>query len=63
MVPIFYFDDCIMFSPFKDIIDDVYAYLQADFKIENDGELNKYLLIELDRPPDGSIYLRKTYLT
>ena len=52
-----------MFIPSKDKIDGVYAYIQADFKIENDGELNKYLGIELDRRPDISIHIRQPYLT
>ena len=52
-----------MFSPSKDKIDDVYASLRAYLKIEGGGELNKYLGIELDRRPDGSIHLRQPYLT
>ena len=49
MVLLFYVDDCLMFSPSKDKIYEVYASLHADFKIEDDGELNKYLGIDLDR--------------
>ena len=52
-----------MFSPSKDKIDEVYASLQAYFKIEDDGELNKYLCIELEFHPYGSNHLRKPYLT
>ena len=43
MVLLFYVDDRLMFSPSKDKFDEVYAYLKADFKIEDDGDLNKYL--------------------
>ena len=32
-----------MFSPYKDKIDEVHASPQSDFKIEYDGELNKYI--------------------
>ena len=34
-------------------MDELYDYLQEYFKIENYGELNKYLGIELNLPPDG----------
>ena len=40
-----------MFCPFKDKTDDVYTYLQAHFKIEYGGEVNKYLGIEFERSP------------
>ena len=52
-----------MFTPLKDRIDELYASLQVYFKIEYDGELNKYLGIDLDRLPDGSIHLSQPYLT
>ena len=58
MVSLFYVYDCIMFIPYKDITDGVYASLQAHFKIEDDGELKNYLRIELDRRPYCSIHLR-----
>ena len=48
-----------MFSPSKDKIDEVYAYLQVDLKIEDDGYLNKYIDIDLDCCPYGSIHMRK----
>ena len=52
-----------MFSPYIDKIDYVYDYLQTDFKIADYGELGKYLGIELDRCPYGSIHIRQTYPT
>ena len=52
-----------MFSTSNDKIDEVYASLKVYLKIEDDGEINKYLGIELDRRPYGSIHLRQTYLT
>ena len=52
------FNDFIMFSPFKDIIDDVYASLQEASNIEDDGDLNKYLVIDLDHLLDRSIVIR-----
>ena len=44
-------------------MDEVYAYLQAYFRIEYYGDLNKYRGIELDFRPYGSIHIRQTYLT
>ena len=37
MVLIFYVYDCLMFSPSKDKIEEVYEPFQEDFKIEDDG--------------------------
>ena len=48
---------------FKDKIDEVYTSLQAYFKIEYYGELNKYIGIDLDRCPYGSIHLKQPCLT
>ena len=58
MVVLFYVDDYLMFSLSKGKIDEVYASLQADFNIEDNGELNKYVEIYLDRCLDGSIHMR-----
>ena len=53
IVLIFYVDSRLIFIPIKDKIDEVYASLQAYFNIEDDGDINKYLGIELERRPDG----------
>ena len=55
-------DDCLMISTSKDKNDEVYASLQEDLKIEDDGDLNNYLGIELDHFPDVSIHLSQLYL-
>ena len=55
-------DAFLIFIPFKDKIDNVYVYLQAYFRIEYYGDLNKYRGIELDFRPYGSIHIRQTYL-
>ena len=52
-----------MFSPSKDKLDEVYASLQQDFNIDDDGEPNKYFRIDLDRLPYFSIRLSRPYLT
>ena len=59
----FFVNEFLMCSPSKDKIDELYASLQAGFKIEYDGYLNKCLDIELDRHSYGSIHLRQNYLT
>ena len=63
MVLIFSVDYCLMFSPYKGKIDDVYAYIQSDFNIKDDWELNRYIVIELEHQPNGLISIRQTYLT
>ena len=52
-----------MLGPYKDKIEEVYASLQTEFKTKGNGNLNKYLGIELDHRSDGSIHLRRPYLT
>ena len=52
-----------MFSPSKDKIDQVNASLQSDFKIEDDEELNKYLVIDLYHFLDVLIHINQPYLT
>ena len=47
------------FNLLKDKVDEVCASLQADFKIEDDIDLERYLGIETDRRPDSSIHLRQ----
>ena len=59
MAPLFNSEYYPIFIPSNDTIDEVYASLQVDFNIEYDGELKKYLGIELYRRPDGSIHLRQ----
>ena len=59
MILLFYVHECLIFSPSKDTIYEVYASLQADLKIEDYGELNMYPGIDLELPPDGSIHLRQ----
>ena len=51
-----------MFSPSKDKIDILYASHKEYFNIEDDGELNKYLGVELYCLPDVSIHLGQPYL-
>ena len=63
MVLLFYIDECLMLSPSKDKIYEVYASIRAYLKIEDDIEIKKYLGIDLDLHPDGSIHLIKPHLT
>ena len=57
MVLLFYFDGFLMFSPSKDKIDELCASLQEYFNIEDEGDINKYIGIELYRLPNGSIHI------
>ena len=43
MVILFYVDHCLMFSPYKDKSNDIYASLWGYFQIEDDGELKNIL--------------------
>ena len=63
MILLFYVDEFLMFSPSKDKIDEVYDSLREDFKIEDGGELKKFLGLDLDHCPDGSIHMSQPYLT
>ena len=63
MVILFYVYDCLMFSPFTDKIDNIYAPLQTDFNIECDKELNNYPGILVGRRQYGSTHLSQPYLT
>ena len=51
IVLLFYVNDCLMLSPSNDNIDSVCASLQIGFKIGDDGNLNKYILVEPDCLP------------
>ena len=48
VVILFYVYGCLTFIPSEDKIDYVYTSLRENFKIEDDGDINKYLEIELD---------------
>ena len=63
MVLLFYVNDGQIFIPSKDKMDDLYASLQAYFKIEYDREIKQYLGMKLDHFPHGSIHIRNPYLT
>ena len=58
---LFYVGGYLISSPSRNEIYDVYDYLQGDFNIEDNGEINEYLGTELDHRPNGSSYLRQTY--
>ena len=49
---LFYVDNFLTFISYKGKIDEIYASIQAYLKIEYDGEINKYLGIEMERLPD-----------
>ena len=51
-----------MLSHSKDKIDGVHAYISADFKIEDEGDISNYLGIKMEHYADGSIHIRQPYL-
>ena len=63
MVPLFYVEDSLIFSSYKDKNDELYDSIQVDSSIEDDVDLNKCIGIEMKRRPDGSIHLMQPYLT
>ena len=63
MVLLFYIDECLMLSPSKDKIYEVYASIRAYLKIEDDIEIKKYLGIDLDCLTYGLINIRQPYPT
>ena len=63
MVLIFYADNCLIFSPSKNKTDDLYASIQAYFRIYYDIDLKKSLEIDLYQRPYDSIHLQNPYLT
>ena len=46
----------------KEAIDEVYRSLKGEFNLEDKGELDKYLGIEIERRADDSIRLRQPFL-
>ena len=63
MVLLLYINDYLLFISSKGKIDKIYVSLQVNYKIEHDGDLRKYLEIDLDHRPDGSIHMRHPYQT
>ena len=61
MVLLFYVNDCLTFRTSKYNIDYVYASLQVGFNFQDDGDINKYLGIELVCVKYVSIHIRQTY--
>ena len=58
-----YVDDCLCFSRNKKVLDSVVALLSQDFVVTDEGEVAKYLGVDVKRSEDGSsIELRQPYL-
>ena len=56
MVLLLNVDDCLVYINVKDKNDDVYDSIMSDFKIEDGGDLNKDLRIEMGLLPYGLIF-------
>ena len=58
-----YIDDCILFSPNNSLIDETIEKLRdAKFNIEDQGTVNDFLGIKVERFPDGTIRLTQPNL-
>ena len=58
-----YVDDCLCFSRNKKVLDNVVELLSADFVVTDEGEVAKYLGVDVKRSADSSsIELRQPYL-
>ena len=58
-----YVDDCLLFSRDNKVIDSVISLLEKDFVMTDEGEVTKYLGVDVKRSSDGSlIELRQPYL-
>ena len=60
-----YVDDCIIFSKSSKTNDDLVTSLQngpENYQLTDEGDLTKYLGVDIDRRPDGSFELRQPYL-
>ena len=60
-----YVDDCIIFSKDKSVIDDLIHSLMngpENYVLTDEGEIDKYLGVDIDKSKKGSIELRQSYL-
>ena len=60
-----YVDDCIIFSKDKSVIDDLIHSLMngpENYVLTDEGEINTYLGVDIDKSKKGSIELRQPYL-
>ena len=60
-----YVDDCIVFSKSKKINKELVISLQngqENFQLTDEGDLNRYLGVDIDRRSDGTFELRQPYL-
>ena len=63
IVLVVYIDDCILFSPNNSLIDETIKKLcDAKFNIEDQGTVNDFLGIKVERFPDGTIRLTQPNL-
>jgi hypothetical protein len=54
---IVYVDDCLLFSPSDQVLDDLISSLQSEFKLTHEGDVGAYLGINIQHHPDSSLEL------
>lgn len=57
-----YVDDCLVFSRDKQVIDEFFSNLGTKYTITDEGEVAKYLGVDVRRPNDHTYELRQPYL-
>ena len=62
LVLIVYVDDCIMMTPKPNLVDEFIKDMQREYKLEDEGDINAYLGINVTRPTSKTIKLNQPAL-
>ena len=62
MIILCYVDDCLIFCPQKQKIDNLIASLQTEFTLINEGDVASYLRAEISTTKDGHLLLKQPFL-
>ena len=63
LILVIYVDDCILMSPDSKVIDEFIADMKRDYTLEDEGDINAYLGINVTRPTKDTIQLNQPALT
>ena len=62
LILITYIEDCILISPNPQLLDKWVAGMKRDYTLEDEGNINAYLVINVTRPTKTSIKLNQPAL-
>ena len=62
LILIIYVDDCIIMTPKPELVDEFIASMKTEYKLEDEGDINAYLGINVTRPAQGKIKLNQPAL-